>query len=180
MAFELLNSETVYNGRYFSVRKDRISLPDGQSTQLDVVAHRGSVIMLPVGDDGLVWFVRQYRHPAGKILLELPAGVAEVGEDPQVNARREIREETGMAAGELKLLGGYYLAPGYSTEFMHVFLATGLYPAPLQADADEFLSLAKIPARQALAMAETGQLEDAKSLAALLLARPYLEKMQFI
>jgi ADP-ribose pyrophosphatase len=180
MPFELLKSETVYQGRYFSVRKDQISLPDGKSTWLDIVAHRGSVIMVPVDGDGLVWFVRQYRHPAGKMLLELPAGVAEAGEEAQVNAQREIREEIGMAAGSLQLLGGFYLAPGYSTEWMHVFLATQLIPSPLRPDADEFLSLEKMPVAQALALAESGQLEDAKSIAALLMARPYLIKMGVI
>ena len=94
----------------------------------------------------------------------------------QSAAAREVREETGMAAGSLQRIGDFYLAPGYSTEFMAVFLATELYPAPLQADADEFLEVEKVPVRQAYQMAESGQVPDAKSLAALLLARPHLEK----
>jgi len=180
MSFEILLSEVVYQGRAFDVRKDRISLPDGNQAQLDIVDHRGSVTMVPIDNNGLIWFVRQYRHPARKVLFELPAGVAEAGEAPEVNAQREIREEIGMAAGKLEKLGGFYLAPGYSTEFMQVFLATDLRPSPLQADADEFLSVEKLPARQMFSLVQEGQIQDAKTLAALYLARPYLERMGFI
>jgi ADP-ribose pyrophosphatase len=109
-------------------------------------------------------------------LLELPAGTLDGDEDPAVCAAREIREETGMAAGTLTKVGDFYLAPGYSTEFMHVFLATDLSFDPLEADADEFLSVEHIPVAEAIRMAERGEMPDAKSLAALLLAKSSLEK----
>ncbi|MGQ9834051.1 MAG: NUDIX hydrolase, partial [Candidatus Villigracilaceae bacterium] len=96
---------------------------------------------------------------------------------PEACARREVREETGMAAGQLEHLGGFYLAPGYSTEYMHVFLATDLYPAPLAADADEFLSVEKVPLAEALKLPARGLLPDAKSLAALFLARERLKAL---
>jgi ADP-ribose pyrophosphatase len=121
-------------------------------------------------------FVRQYRHAAGLDMLELPAGTLDKGEDPESCAKRELREETGMAAGELMPLGGFYLAPGYSTEYMHVFMATDLHADPLEADADEFLSVEYLPIVEALAMCERGEIPDAKSLAAFLFARKYLEK----
>jgi ADP-ribose pyrophosphatase len=127
-----------------------------------------------VDADGNLLFVRQYRHAAGLDLLELPAGTLEVGEAPEACARREVREETGMAAGALEHLGQFYLAPGYSTENMHVYLATDLRPDPLQPDADEFLSVEKLSLEKALEMAHSGLLPDAKTLAALLLARPRL------
>ena len=111
------------------------------------------------------------------LLLELPAGTLEEGEEPSVCAAREIREETGFAAGKLEKIGEFYLAPGYSTEFMVVFLATELTYDPLEADADEFLSVEKISVKDALEMAEQGKMPDAKSLAALLLARPRLSGM---
>jgi ADP-ribose pyrophosphatase len=95
-------------------------------------------------------------------------------EDPLSGAAREVREEIGLAAGKMERLGDFFMAPGYSTEHMHVFLATNLYPAPLPQDQDEFLSVSRIPARKALEMARNGQIHDGKTLAALLLAEPYL------
>ncbi|HEX9027870.1 MAG TPA: NUDIX hydrolase [Anaerolineales bacterium] len=176
MAFETIHSETVYRGRAFQVRKDQVRLPDGRPVNLDIVDHRGSVSLVPVDADGQIWFVRQYRYPAGKSLLELPAGVMEEGEEAEFSAHREIREEIGMAAGQLQALGGFYLAPGYSTEYMVAFLATNLTHDPLQPDEDEILNIEKLPLQQALQMAESGQIEDSKTLASLLLARPFLEK----
>ncbi len=175
MPFELLKSEVVYPGRAFTIRRDTLRMPDGRETRFDIVEHIGSVIILPLDEGGNLLFVRQYRQAAGKELLELPAGTLDVGEAPKACARREVREEAGVAAGQLEELGGFYLAPGYSTEYMHVYLATELYPAPLEADADEFLSIEPIPLGAALAMAKSGEIPDAKSLAALLLAQSHLE-----
>jgi ADP-ribose pyrophosphatase len=174
---EVLHSETVYSGRAFKIRQDSLRLPNGNLVQIDVVDHRGSVTILPLDDQGQVWFIRQYRHPIEDYLLELPAGVAEAGEDPQTNAQRELREEIGMAAGRMQLLGSFFLAPGYSSELMHVFLASDLSPAPLPGDEDEILEIEKIPARQALKLAETGELHDSKSLIALYWARPHFERL---
>jgi ADP-ribose pyrophosphatase len=174
MSFELLSSEPLFKGRVFTIRRDHLKTPDGRQTSLDIVEHHGSVIILPVDEQGNLLFVRQYRHAAARDLLELPAGTLEEGEPPEECASREIREETGFAAGKLEEIGRFYLAPGYSTEFMVVFLATGLSHSPLQADADEFLEVERIPIRQALEMAEGGRVPDAKSLAALFLARQHL------
>jgi ADP-ribose pyrophosphatase len=114
------------------------------------------------------------------VLLELPAGAAEIGEDPLTGAQRELREETGMAAGILQEIGSFYLAPGYSSEFMHIFLASDLQPAPLPADEDEYLTIEKISAREAIHLAETGKLEDSKSLIALFWSRPHLIRLGLI
>jgi ADP-ribose pyrophosphatase len=176
MAFELLKSDIAYHGRAFTIRRDTLRLPDGRDTTLDIVEHVGSVIILPLEADGHLLFVRQYRHAAGLDLLELPAGTLNEHEVPEECAKRELREETGMAAGRLEPLGGFYLAPGYSTEYMHVYMATDLHVDPLEADADEFLSVERVPVAKALAMCEKGEILDAKSLAAFLLARKYLEK----
>jgi ADP-ribose pyrophosphatase len=175
MPFELLRSEVVYPGRAFTIRRDTMRLPDGHETRFDIVEHVGSVIILPLDEQGNLLFVRQYRHATKKDLLELPAGTLDEGEVPEACARREVREEAGMAAGQLEVLGGFYLAPGYSTEYMHVYLATELRPDPLEADADEFLTVEPIPLGTALKMARGGEILDAKSLAALLLAQSYLE-----
>ncbi|MCE7860848.1 MAG: NUDIX hydrolase [Chloroflexi bacterium CFX2] len=140
----------------------------------EIVEHGGSVVLVPVDPEGNLLFVRQYRHAAGMDMLELPAGTRDGDEPFEDCAAREIREETGMEAGTLKHVGSFYLAPGYSTEYMSVFLATDLKHNPLEADDDEFLTVEKIPVLEALRMAERGDVPDAKSLAALLMARPYL------
>ncbi|MDQ2690785.1 MAG: NUDIX hydrolase [Chloroflexota bacterium] len=176
MPFELIRSEPLVNGRAFKIRRDTLRTPDGRETRLEIVDHGGSVVVIPVDEKHNILFVKQYRHAAKADLLELPAGTRD-GEEPYEEcAAREVREETGMAAGRLQKLGTFYLAPGYSTEFMAVFLATELRDDPLQADDDEFLQVERIPARQALEMAAQGDLQDAKSLAGLLLARAHLEK----
>lgn len=175
MTFEIIDQEMVYKGKAFDVRREKIRTPQGAIVLLDIVDHRGAVTMIPVDQDGQIIFVRQYRHPAGKFLLELPAGVMEANEPPEYSAQREVREEIGMAAEKLVKVGEFYLAPGYSTEYMHVFLATQLYPAPLPGDIDEILTLERVPVREAYRMAMEGQIQDAKSLAALFLVRHLLE-----
>ena len=176
MPFELIRSETLLQGRAFKIRRDTLKTPDDKETKLEIIEHGGSVVIVPVDDEGNLLFVRQYRHAAGFDLLELPAGTRNGDEPYEDCAAREIREETGMAALKLEKVGDFFLAPGYSTEFMAVYLATGLSPAPLQADADEFLQLEKIPVRQAFQLAQEGKIIDAKTLAALFLARSHLEK----
>jgi ADP-ribose pyrophosphatase len=178
LPFELLKSDIVYPGRAFTIRRDTLRLPDGHETRLDIVEHVGSVVIIPVDEQRNLLFVRQYRHATQLELLELPAGTLNEGEQPEACARREIREETGMAAGKMEYLGGFYLAPGYSTEYMHVYLASDLRPNPLEADADEFLTVEVLPLDTALTMAKRGEIPDAKSLAALLLAQKRLENLK--
>jgi ADP-ribose pyrophosphatase len=175
MPFEWIESEILLQGRAFKIRRDTLKTPDGRTTKLDIVDHGGSVVILPIDEQNNLLFVRQYRHAAGGDLLELPAGTRDEEEPYETCAAREIREETGMEAGSLQKVGAFYLAPGYSTEFMAVFLATGLKENPLEADEDEFLQVERIPLKRAIEMAEQGEVLDAKSLAALLLARPHLE-----
>ncbi len=176
MPFELIKSEALLKGRAFTIRRDTMKTPDGRETHFDIVEHGGSVVIIPIDSEGNLLFVRQYRHAAGMDLLELPAGTRDGNEPYEECAAREIREETGMEAGILKHVGSFYLAPGYSTEYMGVFLALDLKHNPLEADDDEFLSVEKISIREAILSAERGEMPDAKSLAALLLARPHLEK----
>ncbi len=174
MRFETIKSELRFQGRVFDVRRDQVKLPNGQTTDLDVVVHGGAVVAVPVDADGNLWFVRQYRHAAGVELLELPAGSVEEGEDLVEGARRELQEEIGMSAGSIEKIGAFYLAPGYSTELLHIFLARDLSFDPLPGDDDEFLQVEQYAIAEAYRMAETGVLQDAKSLAALFLVRPLL------
>lgn len=175
MTFETLHSDLKFEGRVFSVRSDLVRLPDAQTTVLDVVIHGGAVVIVPVDADGNLWFVRQYRYPAGSELVEFPAGSVEDGEDLLEGAQRELREEVGFSAGVLEKIGGFFLAPGYSTEYLHIFLARDLSYAPLTGDIDEFVQAEKYSPAEAFAMAQSGFIRDAKSLAALLLARASLD-----
>lgn len=177
MKFDTLSSTIVYTGRVYSLRKDIVRLPDGKTAQLDILVHGGGVAILPVDAQGRILFVTQYRQAVGQELLELPAGTLETSEDPAQAAHREIREEVGMSAGRLEKLGEFYLAPGYSSERMHVFFAADLQPAPLEQDEDEFLAIAALPAAEAYQRIELGQIPDAKTVLILLLAQPRLRQM---
>jgi ADP-ribose pyrophosphatase len=175
MKFKQLHSNNVYQGHAFSVERLLMQLPDGHQKEYDLVQHRPSVSLVPLDESGMVYFVRQYRIGPAQELLELPAGVLEAGEDPIEGARREMREETGLAAGNLIKIGEFFLAPGYSSELMHVFLATELYPAPLPPDVDEFLNLETLPLVKAYELAANGEIKDSKTLAALFLAHHFIE-----
>jgi len=174
MCYTVLGSEEGFHGRAFSVRVDTVRRPDGETMQVEVVDHPQAVTLVPLDGDGNLWFVRQYRHSCGKVMLELPAGTLEPGETPEACAVRECREEIGMSPGRIGRLGGFYLAPGYSTEYLHLYLVGALTPAPLDPDDDEDLQIEKVPLTGLARLVESGRLEDAKSLAGLLLARRHL------
>ena len=176
MSIEVINRNTIYHGRAFNVRRDEVRMQNQNTVYLDIIEHIGAVTILPLDNDGRILFIRQYRHATGKELLELPAGTLDPAELPENCALRELREETGYAAGKLIKIGEFFLAPGYSTEYMHVYLASDLRPDPLPGDEDEFISLEPIPIKQAYDMALNGGLQDGKSLAALLIAQPMIYK----
>jgi ADP-ribose pyrophosphatase len=174
MSYEMLGRQEVFHGKAFDVDQVKVSMPDGRAALYDLVRHPGAVVILPVDSEGRILLVRQYRVGADAQILELPAGTLEPGEPPQDCAAREVREEVGMAARSLQALGGFYIAAGYSNEYIHVFLATDLYPAPLEGDADEFIDVVEIPVAEAYAMAARGEIIDSKTLATLMLARTEL------
>jgi len=173
MVFKTLGSQNIFSGKTFQLQVDSVQAPNGLIMKIEIVKHPDAVTILPI-DHQNIWFVRQYRHAAGLELLELPAGTLEPGEEPILCAHREIREEIGMSAREMKHIGGFYLAPGYSSEYLHAFLATGLESAPLPGDADEFIQVETIPINKAIQMAERGQFNDGKTLATLMLARLFI------
>lgn len=172
MVFQILQEEKIYQGKIFQLVKARFRLANGSEHAFDLIKHQGAVVLVPIDEQGNILFVRQFRIGAGQELLELPAGLLEHGEQAEESARREIQEETGMAPGKMVKLGEFFMVPGYSTEKMQVFLATGLYESRLPTDADEYLELTPVPIRQAYQMARAGELADGKTLAALFLAMP--------
>jgi len=167
-----MSSEKIiaYKGPVFSVIQMKLDLPDGRERIYDRVDIQDAVTILPIDADGCVYFVRQYRVGSESSLLELPAGKIEEGENAQSAAEREIREEIGMGAAQLNSLGGFYMSPGYSTEYMHCFLATGLSHSPLTPDSDEFINVEKVNLTEVKRMITSGELPDGKTLAVFMLA----------
>ena len=169
MKHSIISRKNVFNGHAFDVQELYISLPDGRKRNYDLVDHRDSVTIIPVDETGKIWFVEQFRMGSESSLIELPAGVMDGNENPNACAAREIREEIGMAAEKLVQIGSIYLAPGYSNELNHIFLAKDLNPDPLQQDEDEFLSIKKYSREELKELIYEGDLRDSKSLAALYL-----------
>jgi ADP-ribose pyrophosphatase len=167
---EVVSSERLFQGRVVGLRVDELRLAEGRTFRAEVVEHVPSVGIVPVRDDGQVVLVRQYRHPTGDWLLEIPAGSVDPGETPEACAQRELAEEIGCRADDTIRLGGFYLSPGYATEFMQIFLARGLSPASAEPDEDEQIDRVEMPLAEAIRMARTGELRDAKTIAALALA----------
>ncbi|NPV85730.1 MAG: NUDIX hydrolase [Anaerolineae bacterium] len=174
MGFAYLGREILYRGRVFNLERVQIRLPDDRHVFYELVSHPGAVTLIPVDHAGNILFVRQFRVAVQQELLELPAGTLEADEEPAQCAARELREETGMAAEKIEKIGEIFLVPGYSSEYMHFFLATGLRPDPLRGDADEFIKVEKIHYTQAYDMVTQGAIRDGKTLAGLLLLKKYL------
>jgi len=174
--------QEIYRGRYMVLERDEIVRPDGSESTRDVVVHPGAVVVAPLDDEGRLLLVAQYRMSAGGALLELPAGTLDVHdgvlEDPETAAHRELEEETGQRAGKMERLGGYYSAPGLLTEYLTLYLATDLRSAGrdrLGPDEDERLRVVPLHWRDAVAAVEAGVIEDAKSVAGILLLARRLE-----
>jgi ADP-ribose pyrophosphatase len=164
-----LSGETVFRGRIVSVRVDSVELPGGGTASREVVEHRPSVVVVPIDSDGNVVLVRQYRYPVGKTLLEAPAGVIEESEAPEACAQRELQEEVGYRARSLRCLGRFWTTPGFCDERMHVYLATDLEPSRLEPDPDENIAVERFPVSKIRDMTQNGEIEDAKTIAALLM-----------
>ena len=169
MSTETVSSKEIYKGRVFDVRLDTIREGEVEYSR-EVVVHKGSAVIVPVFDDGTVALVRQYRHPAGKSLLEVPAGSLEEGESPEIGAARELEEEIGATAGKLEKIAEFYVSPGFLTEKMYVFLATELTETNQRLEDDELIEIERIPLTDAVALARDGRIEDAKTIVGLTFA----------
>ena len=164
----LIASKTVFEGRLISVSVDEVELTNGRRTRREVVHHPGAAAVVPMLPDGRVVLIRQYRHATGSVLYELPAGLCEPGEAPVECARRELGEEVGYQAEEMELLFSVYLSPGYSSELIHVFLASGL--RPVEADADEQVVPVALPLDAVVGMIARGEVQNAAAVCGVLAA----------
>ncbi len=165
-----LSSNTIFEGRVFHASLDTVRLSNGKEVTRERIAHNGGVGILAITDEDCVPMVRQFRYGVGKVLLEIPAGKLERGENPEECGRRELREECALIAGGFEPLGTIIPTPAYCSEVIHLFLATALTPSVQQLDEDEFLTVTMVPFADAVRMAVSGEIEDAKSVAALLRA----------
>jgi len=170
---EFLDSKKVFSGRVFDVTVDTVR--EGDKTYVrEVVHHPGSAVILPAFDDGTIGLVRQYRHPAVKYLLELPAGTLNDKERPEEGAARELEEELGLVAGKMEELSEFFVSPGFCEEKMWLFLATDLTPTAQRLEDDELIEVVRMPLSRALQMITDGEIEDAKTIIGLMLAAPRL------
>lgn len=156
--------ELVYNGIIVNVRRDQVTLSDGTDAQREVVEHPGGVAVFAMDEAQQVVMVQQYRYPMQEVVLELPAGKLEPGEDPRESALRELEEETGIVPTELHALGFSYSSPGIFTEKIYYYLATGLKQAPAHPDVGELLEVSRIPVKELVQKVESGELRDGKSI----------------
>ena len=166
---EVLSSEVVFPGKLIRVVRDTVR--EGEQTYVrEVVGHPGGAAVVPFFADGSVAFVSQYRHPARKYVLELPAGKLDPGERPAESAARELEEELGVVAGRLEQLSEFYTTPGFCAERLWVFLATELRETERRHEEDEIIEVVRMPFARALEMVAAGEIDDAKTIIGLLLA----------
>jgi len=165
-----LRTEQLFQGRVINLRRDTVVLPNGKEATREVVEHPGAVAVVPVLSDGRIVMVRQYRHAAGKILLEIPAGKLDKGEEPQKCATRELEEEIGYQCQQLHKLAAVYTTPGFSNEIIHIYLAEQLVQTVQQLDEDEFLHIETYTKEELRNMIADGSICDNKTITGLLMA----------
>jgi ADP-ribose pyrophosphatase len=167
-----IDGKQIYEGRILDLEVDRVLLASGNEATREVVRHKGAVVVLPLHADRRIEFVRQYRYPMGEVLLELPAGKLDSGEEPIACAGRELAEETGWKPIEIHELGSFFTTPGFTDEVLHAFVATPLEPAPEAVqDPDEAIENVTMTIEDALAGCRDGTIRDSKTIATFFLAQ---------
>ena len=171
---QLLSRREIYHGRIIDVQVDTVSLPNGNTSTWEVVRHPGGVGILALDDEDCAVLVEQYRYVFGRTLLEIPAGKLEPGEDPVAGALRELKEETGAVPDTFLPMGVTLPSPGCLSERLYLFLAKGLHMESQQLDEDEFLNVERIPFNEMVHRVMDGEIEDSKTIAAVLKAKVLL------
>ena len=168
-----LSTQIIYEGRVVRLRVDTVQMADGRETTREIVEHADCVAIVAIDADDNVLLVNQFRKPVESELLEIPAGGIDSGEKPETAVSRELREETGYSPGRVERLGGFYSAPGYCSEYLHLYLATDLIPSPLHAEDTDNISLVRVPTTEIPGLITSGRICDAKSIAGLLIFLEY-------
>ncbi|WP_250278705.1 NUDIX hydrolase [[Clostridium] colinum] len=173
-AYDIIDSKTAFNGKIIDVKVDTICLPNGNSAKREVVLRGDAAAIVPIDENGNVILVEQYRHPALSMILEIPAGMLEEGEDPKKCAIRELEEETSLIAKDVTHITTMYPAVGFCTEKIHIFLARQLEQGKFNFDEDEFINVKKMPIEKAIDMIYTGEIIDSKTIVGLLACKKFL------
>ncbi len=171
MVFEekTISSERIYEGRILNLRKDKVHVKDGKTSYREIVEHNGGVALAAITNEGKMVMVRQFRKAAEKAVLEVPAGKIEKGEDHRLTAERELKEETGYSAEKIEFVTAFYSSIGYSTEMIYLYLATNLTPGETEFDDNESIEIIEYELADLKKMVLSGEIEDAKTIAAILL-----------
>ncbi len=169
-----IQSKLIHEGKFISVRRDEIDYPNGIHKTWDIVLHPGAVAVVPITDEGDLILVRQWRRAIGQITLEIPAGVIDPGEKPEISAQRELQEEIGKKADSLSYLGHFFSSPGVYTEKVHIYLGKDLQPSALTAEDTDEIDIEIVSLQQALQFIADGTICDAKTALGILLARGQL------
>ena len=165
---KILSSRIAYKGGHIQVREDRVIEPGGHEASREIVVHPGAVCIVARPTSEQVILIRQYRHAAGKELIEIPAGTLHAGEDPRECAIRELEEEAGYRASTMTERARFWTTPGFTTELMYLYEATDLKKTEINPDEDEVIEVDIVPAAEALRMVDDGRIQDAKSILGLL------------
>jgi ADP-ribose pyrophosphatase len=161
---KLLSTNRMYSGRVLKLDLDTVLLPNGRTTELEILRHPGASAIVPLKEDGRVVLIRQLRHAAGGFIYEIPAGKLDPQEDPRDCAVRELEEEVGYRAGFLELLTSIWTAPGFTDEVIHIFQGTNLEKGIQALDQDEVLEIVEWPLEEAMARIQDGTIRDAKTI----------------
>ena len=165
-----ISSDYVYRGKILDVRLETIMLPEGKTGQREIVDHGDSIVVVPVDKDNQIVLVKQYRKALEAFLLEAPAGGIEEADTPNDAALRELQEEIGYTSDSIEYMGGFWIAPGFCNEYMHSYIARDLIESQLPPDEDESIEIVSVPISEIPDLIRSGEIEDAKSISALLMA----------
>ena len=174
---ETISSERIYEGAILNLRRDKVTVHSGGTSYREIIEHNGGAVAVPITEDGKIIMVRQYRKALESVVLELPAGKIEVGEEPLQTIVRELQEETGYQAGKMEFLTAFYPSVGYTNEVLYVYVATDLTPGPTNFDDHEAMDILEVDFEEAHNMVVAGEIRDAKTMIGILLAKNHFEKL---
>lgn len=170
-----INRKTVFKGKIFTVAEDTIAFPNGTTAKWDVLLHDGAAAIVPIDHDGKIVLVEQYRCVADGMILEIPAGKLEKGEDPAICAARELEEETGYKSKAVERIGSIYSAVGFSDEVVELFVAKGLEPGVMNLDEDEYVNVKKYTLQEVIDMILSGKIKDSKTISAIFIVKEMVQ-----